>query len=155
MFDPEWRESNCRMVKYINFHPRSAGEPLAHVYGLDRFSANFLVRARTQWRPSEDMRVSLQVYASDGFQLDLREVGVAGDEDSMHDDAEVVLRLMQPQAQAACQRRASPYVTLRRGRIYTLDALYWEGSGGKCFKVSAPANIPVFALMAPCQLDGT
>eukprot|EP00892_Ulva_mutabilis_P011280 jgi/Ulvmu1/8524/UM044_0058.1 len=138
-FDPDWRTSNCRMVKYVNFHPRSATEPLAHVYGLERFVANFRLRARTQWRQSADVRVSLQVYASDGFQLDVREVGVAGGgaggADAMHDDAELVLRLVQPEAQAACKRRASRYVTLRRGRIYTVDALYWTGSGNKCLKI--------------------
>lgn len=143
-FKPDWRESNCRMVKYINFHPRSSNEPLAHVYGLERFTANFLLRARTQWRPSADVDISLQVYAADGFQLDVREVGAAGDgngDDVMHDDAVSVVRLAQPGAQAACKRRSSNYVRLRKGRIYTVDALYWKGKGGKCFKV-LPFDVP-------------
>lgn len=73
--DKAWRVSNCRMVKYVNFHPRTDQEPLANVYGLHTFTRNFLLRARTQLRPTEDMILTFQVFSSDGFQMDVHEVG--------------------------------------------------------------------------------
>ena len=63
------------MVKYVNFHGRSGKEPIANVLGLHTLTRNFLLRARTQLRPTEDMRVKFQVFSSDGFQMDVQEVG--------------------------------------------------------------------------------
>lgn len=63
------------MVKYINFHDRSDKEPIANVYGLNTLTRDFLLRARTQLRPAEDVTVKFQVFSSDGFQMDIHEVG--------------------------------------------------------------------------------
>lgn len=73
--DKDWRVSNCRMVKYVNFHGRSSKEPIANVEGLQTLTRHFLLRARTQLRPTEDMKVKFQVFSSDGFQMDVQEVG--------------------------------------------------------------------------------
>jgi hypothetical protein len=74
--DRVWRQRNCRMVTHINFHPRVEQEPIAHAYGLHTLTRNFLLRARTQLRPTEDMRVVFQVFSSGGFEMSLHEVGV-------------------------------------------------------------------------------
>lgn len=135
--DAEWRGGNCRMVKYINFHPRTAKEPLATVYGLQPFTRNFLMRARTQLRIDTDMAVTLQVHSSDGFQLDIHEIGAyasgaAGD--VFYDDYAVVLKLAHPQPLSSCERHVSSTVALQKGKIYLVDARYWQGDGIKCFK---------------------
>jgi hypothetical protein len=158
-----WRQEHCRVVKHINFHPRMAREPLAHVYGLAPFQRNFLLRARTQLRVLEDTEATLQVHAAGGFQLDVHEVGREGSQsqDELLQDFSEVLTMARPQAAGSCKRHVSDSFTLHKGRIYVVDARFWQADGIKCFKARPlPSDFRAFLCLpllgAPaCTLSGS
>jgi hypothetical protein len=135
MQNVQWAEANCRMVRYIGFHPRGSREPIASCYGLDQFKEKFAMRARTQLRLASAWSGRLLVYSDDGFQLDVHEIGQWNStQDRLLQDYRIITRMAHPRGRA-CQGTISSELSLQTGKMYMLDAKYWQGTGSKCFKV--------------------
>lgn len=136
--DLAWAASSCRMVDEVEFEKSNTDQPLTDdaSLGLDDFREHFAIQARTQIRVDADLvDASIRVYSDDGFALAIYEAG------SFSDDAEYffveprqVVALAHPQP-TGCKAFTKNGVTLKTGKIYTVDLRFWQRGGGKCLKV--------------------
>lgn len=125
------------MLPDIDFEEQRHDDvPISTKWGLETFKEHFAMRARTQLRPDVDMvNADFRVYANDGFAMEIREVGEVGvDGDKLLSHPSLVAELAHPQS-TPCKPFDKVGVTLRKGKVYTIDVKYWQGQRSKCLKV--------------------